>query len=134
MVASLESSASGGQAGGGQSGSSASSSDVVDRWADNAASSDSAAARADLDTVSGPGWGVQVGAFRTEEQSLRALQDAARSIPGLGGAFEQVSAVTTSDGTELYRARLIGLSPDRAADACVALNERGGACMLVTPS
>lgn len=133
LVASLESSAAG-----------TSSGDVVNRWANNSSTASAtaqtgsdrggSAARSSLDSVSGPDWGVQVGAFRTEEQSLQALQDAARSVPGLGGAFEQVSAVTTADGSSLYRARLIGLTPESAADACVRLNSQGGACMLVTPS
>lgn len=81
---------------------------------------------------SGPG--IQVGAFSSPALA-RAAADSARNRGGslLSVAQVEVRPVTRADGVTLYRAWLVGLSPDRAAPACDTLARQGMACMVLTP-
>jgi len=79
------------------------------------------------------GWAVQVGAFgnaNLASAATAAARDTARDV--LGGARGAVSTVRQPRGT-LYRARLVGLSHDAAAQACERLMRTRTNCMLVSP-
>lgn len=79
-------------------------------------------------------WGVQVGAFSTEQQVLVALDEAQAAAPFLlSTAQRQSMAVSTGNGT-LYRARLAGLDADQAFAACQALRRSGQDCVRVSPA
>jgi cell division septation protein DedD len=81
-------------------------------------------------TTGGP-WGVQVGAFASENLA-RAAAGQARTQMGAPGARMVVEPVTQGR-TTLFRARVIGLSSRSAAEqACDRLRGRG-ACMIVAP-
>ena len=78
-------------------------------------------------------WAVQVGAFATEGlagSTARTAREQARDV--LGGAQPVVIAVRQPRGF-LYRARLMGLSRDSAAQACERLARTHTTCMVVSP-
>ncbi len=79
----------------------------------------------------GGNWGVQVGAFASENLARNAATQARDRI-GASGTRTAVERVAQGRQT-LYRARVIGLSSRNAADdACDRLRGRG-ACMIVAP-
>lgn len=82
----------------------------------------------------GGGWMVQLGAFRSPDDSARVIDRARRSAPGgmLERAQRVVQPVETRAGP-LYRARLAGLSQEDAANACASLSGQGMACLVVAP-
>ncbi len=81
--------------------------------------------------ASGGAWGVQVGAFGSENLA-RSAAGQARDLIGARGARTVVERVPQGR-TTLYRARVIGLNDRGAADqACARLRGRG-ACMIVAP-
>jgi cell division septation protein DedD len=81
--------------------------------------------------AAGGAWGVQVGAFGSENLARSAAAQA-RDLIGARGARTVVERVPQGRGT-LYRARVIGLNDRGAADqACNRLRGRG-ACMIVAP-
>ena len=78
-------------------------------------------------------WAVQVGAFENANlasAATAAARDTARDV--LGNARPAVSSVRQPRGT-LYRARLVGLSRDAAAQACERLVRIRTNCMIVSP-
>ena len=79
------------------------------------------------------GWGVQVGAFVSENLASSATTSArgnARDV--LGAARTSITPVRQPHGV-LYRARLLGLSHDAASQACDRLARARTSCMLVSP-
>jgi cell division septation protein DedD len=81
--------------------------------------------------ATGGAWGVQVGAFASENLA-RAAAGQARDMMGANGARTVVEPVPQGRST-LYRARVVGLSTRSAAEqACDRLRGRG-ACMIVAP-
>jgi hypothetical protein len=81
-------------------------------------------------STGGP-WGVQVGAFASENLA-RAAAGQARDQMGAPGARMVVERVGQG-GSTLFRARVVGLSSRAAAaQACDRLRSRG-ACMIVAP-
>jgi hypothetical protein len=79
----------------------------------------------------GGNWGVQVGAFASENLARDAASQARGRI-GAPGTRTVVERVAQGRQT-LYRARIVGLSSRGAADqACDRLRGRG-ACMIVAP-
>jgi D-alanyl-D-alanine carboxypeptidase len=79
------------------------------------------------------GWGIQVGAFSDVATSRAAMDRATARLPGmLGDAVPQI-AVLDEEGGRLFRARLVGLSEDTAAQACARLDSAGQPCMTVAP-
>ncbi|RUQ67792.1 transglycosylase [Azospirillum doebereinerae] len=78
-------------------------------------------------------WTVQLGAFKSAEDSTRVIDRARRSLPGaLSRTQKIVQSVDTQTGP-LYRARLTGLSQQDAATACSGLVGLGMACFVVAP-
>ncbi len=81
--------------------------------------------------ATGGAWGVQVGAFASENLA-RAAAGQAREMIASGGVRSLVDPVAQGR-TMLYRARVIGLANRSAAEqACDRLRSRG-ACMIVAP-
>ena len=87
-----------------------------------------------LPLSAGGGWGVQVGAFRSEGLA-RAVAEGARTeaLDQLRGAAIALPPTTPFGGTALYRARLVNLSAAAAQSACDRLNQRQLPCVVVRP-
>ncbi|CBS90217.1 transglycosylase SLT domain-containing protein [Azospirillum lipoferum] len=83
-------------------------------------------------TAGGGVWTVQLGAFRSPDDSQRVIDRARSSMPVLSRSQRIVQAVDTQTGP-LYRARLSGLSQQDAASACSGLVTIGMACFVVAP-
>jgi D-alanyl-D-alanine carboxypeptidase len=79
------------------------------------------------------GWGVQVGAFPDPSQSHAAVQAARTVMAGALAGTASVIMPVPHEGRTLYRARLMGLSPQAAMTACGELTRRGFACFTVPP-
>lgn len=77
-------------------------------------------------------WGIQVGAYSDPNTAGFAIQRARASandlLLGTRPTISPVQRVTT-----LYRARLMGLSPEIASAACARLNQAGIDCVAVPP-
>ena len=76
------------------------------------------------------GWGVQVGAFASENVARNAAQQARDTVQTLGA--RTVIQPVQQGGSTLYRARVTGLSRESAEQACNRLRGRG-ACSIVAP-
>ena len=87
---------------------------------------------ATLAAAGGGVWTVQLGAFRSPDDSQRVIDRARNSMPVLSRSQRVVQAVDTQTGP-LYRARLSGLSQQDAASACDGLVTIGMACFVVAP-
>jgi D-alanyl-D-alanine carboxypeptidase len=85
-----------------------------------------------LAAATGP-YAVQVGAYRQAAPAHRAATRAADAAPRLlAPADVSVSRIRGHRGP-LYRARLVGLSQDRARQACRALVADGTDCLVIQP-
>lgn len=68
-------------------------------------------------------WGIQVGAFSSEAMGQRALQSAQQRLgSSLQAGQAMLVPLSTAQGT-VYRARIIGLSPQTASQACQQLSD-----------
>jgi D-alanyl-D-alanine carboxypeptidase len=74
-------------------------------------------------------WGVQVGAYATENAARQAA-NAARRLTGSGEVRVEQA---TAQGRTTWRAQLGGLSEGEAAGACATLSRRKHACTLIRP-
>lgn len=74
-------------------------------------------------------WTIQVGAYKSKQQTTDALNRAVAKLPALlDGAEQQIVPLKTRHGT-IYRARLAGLSEQAAHNACAALKD----CLRLAP-
>jgi hypothetical protein len=79
-------------------------------------------------------WAIQVGAFTTLSTAETAAKNARSALPELLRTAKIELPATARLGTQIaFRARLSGLSPSAAANACSRLNGRGTACITVPP-
>ncbi len=79
-------------------------------------------------------WAIQVGAFADAGQARRVAESARGLAPReLGSARTALGATAPFGGHVLYRARLLGLSAETAANACSALAAQRQACVTVPP-
>ncbi len=76
-------------------------------------------------------WNVQIGAYSTKELAQTELEDAIAK-GGLTARARTVVPTIRSDGSTLYRARIIAMSEAEAANACAGLTEKGVACFVVS--
>ena len=85
--------------------------------------------------LSGGGWAIQVGAFKSPDLA-RAVAEGARSqAPDqLRSATLAVQPTAPFGSTVLYRARLANLSAGAAANACMRLVQRQLPCVVVRPT
>ena len=84
--------------------------------------------------IAGPSdsWGIQVGAYSDPNTAGLAIQRAQASANDLLlGTRPTISPIQRA--TTLYRARLMGLSPDVASAACTRLTQAGFDCAAVPP-
>lgn len=77
------------------------------------------------------GHAVQVGAFRRMDQAQRAAFKAQDRVPQLLSNARVSVTRTKSDGRHMYRARLVGLSPQRAQQSCGLLSSMGNDCLVI---
>jgi hypothetical protein len=79
--------------------------------------------------------GIQVGVFGNAD-AARAAAAKARLVgqSQLSGAQVQVAKTTPFGGNVYYMARLVGLTPGAAVDACKALARKSVKCQVVTPT
>jgi D-alanyl-D-alanine carboxypeptidase len=79
-------------------------------------------------------WAIQVGAFANLGTARAAAENARSALPEiLRTAKVELPATTPFGGQVAFRARLSGLSPSAATDACSRLGGRGIACITVAP-
>lgn len=89
--------------------------------------------QAPLTALFDTGWGIQIGAFRTVEESRFAMTVAAQHAPDeLAGSEPSIVEVRTVDGP-LYRARFMGLDGQEASAACSRLGAVGAHCVQIAP-
>ncbi len=77
----------------------------------------------------GHGWGIQVGAFRTQASAETQLGRVRQLLPELNDA----RPVIASDRGKTQRARLLGLDQDQANQACKRLKAKDMPCMTLSP-
>jgi D-alanyl-D-alanine carboxypeptidase len=101
---------------------------------------ESGAQRAVFNPGAGPGptagrWGIQVGAYANLATAQAAAESARAALPdALRTAKIELPATTPFGGKMAFRARLVGLPPAAASDACARLSGRGMACITVPPA
>lgn len=78
-------------------------------------------------------WTVQLGAFKSPEDSARVIDRARSSMPGSLIRTQKIVQPVDTLGGPLYRARLTGLTQQDAASACNGLVGLGMACFVVAP-
>jgi D-alanyl-D-alanine carboxypeptidase len=80
-------------------------------------------------------WAIQVGAFASLATAQTAAENARAVLPDLLRTAKVELPVTAPFGSQVaFRARLFGLTPSAATDACSRLGGRGIACITVPPS
>lgn len=78
-------------------------------------------------------WTVQLGAFRSADDSARVIDRARSSMPGTLSRTQKIVQTVDTQTGPLYRARLSGLSQQDAASTCTGLVNLGMACFVVAP-
>jgi hypothetical protein len=93
------------------------------------------AQRVSYDPGPPPGrWAIQVGAFASLSTAESAAEHARSAAPDLLRTAKIELPATSPIGNQVaFRARLVGLTPAAAADACARLTSRGVACITVPP-
>ncbi len=79
-------------------------------------------------------WGIQVGAFIKFAQAQNAVNLASGQIQELLRAAVVDIQVVVAKGRTLYRARMTGMTQERAQESCSQLRAVGQECALVTPT
>lgn len=74
-------------------------------------------------------WGVQVGAFSSEDSARLLASRAADRLASMSGA--RIAVAPGDAGKAVYRARLVNLQESQAYDACRSLVREGMDCMVV---
>ncbi len=77
------------------------------------------------------GWGIQVGAFASEEAAAQALMFAEGLLPGEFTSAVAVVIDVTNYAIPLYRARIVGVEKRAATKACEILGARNQPCAVV---
>ncbi|MDA0787410.1 MAG: D-alanyl-D-alanine carboxypeptidase [Proteobacteria bacterium] len=79
-------------------------------------------------------WGVQVGAFKGYSRAHLAAGQVAQNLRGLPATATIEILPLESNGTTLFRARIVGMEQDNARTICRQLRSAGNACAMVTPN
>ena len=74
-------------------------------------------------------WAIQVGAFQSQSQTMRAIRKAVKQLPPYYKRAEPLVVPLSVAGSELYRARLSGYSAHDAYAACAYIRE----CITIAP-
>ena len=78
-----------------------------------------------------PQWGIQVGAYNQAAPAKKAALRAADRYPALLGNARLAIIPVERNGERFYRARLLGLTEDRARRACKQLKQLRMPCLAV---
>lgn len=78
-----------------------------------------------------PQWGIQVGAYDRAAPAEKAALKAAGQYPALLGNARMAITTVERNGVRYYRARLLGLTEDRARQACKQLKQHRMPCLAV---
>ena len=78
-------------------------------------------------------WGVQVGAFSRFQPAHSATETAQIHLPEILVSTKTVIRQVNANGSQLYRAQLIGLTELRAREACRMLKSKQQSCIVVPP-
>ena len=78
-------------------------------------------------------WGVQVGAFSRFQPAHSATETAQLHLPEILVSTKTVIRQVNANGSQLYRAQLIGLTELRAREACRMLKSKQQSCIVVPP-
>ncbi len=77
-------------------------------------------------------WAIQVGAFSRRDNAVRASVDTGRVLaPLLADDSETVLATVETDGTTLYRVRILNLGEGQARQSCRILNRHDRPCSVI---
>ena len=77
-------------------------------------------------------WAIQVGAFAQRDNAVRASAETGRFLaPLLAGDSETVLATVETDGTTLYRVRILNLGEGQARESCRLLNRNDRPCSVI---
>lgn len=74
---------------------------------------------------------IQIGAFSTQERALQAATLARQSSGGLASAVNRIELIPTTNGRQIWRTRLAGLSATQTGPICSQLRQQGLSCILV---
>ena len=78
-------------------------------------------------------WGVQVGAFSISDIAIREARSAIQILEqSLAGLIPHIDPLTRN-GKPLYRAQVLGLTKEDAADACLTLKAAKSGCLVLPP-
>jgi len=78
-------------------------------------------------------WGVQVGAYKQQDNAKRAVDDARRLLGSMLNGAKPAVEETKGRGGSLYQARLVGMSETEARTACREFKKKKVACLAVPP-
>ncbi len=79
-------------------------------------------------------WAVQIGAYSTAKLAHNAVQNTQLDPTlNLANSIEKIIPLTRTNGN-IYRARLTGLSHEKANLVCKTLAARAHSCLVVAPS
>jgi len=93
-----------------------------------------AAVRAEAVSYQTAGWAIQVGAFGNLATAEAAADTARAAVPELlRSARTELPPTAPLGGRVAFRARLAGLTPGVASDACMRLSQLGLPCITVPP-
>jgi hypothetical protein len=80
-------------------------------------------------------WSIQVGAFANLAFAQAAAENARSALPEILRTAKIELPATTPLGTQVaFQARLFGLTPSAASDACARLGSHGLPCITIPPS
>jgi D-alanyl-D-alanine carboxypeptidase len=82
---------------------------------------------------SAPTWGIQVGAFSQFQPAHSATEAAQARLPDMLVATKTVIRQVNANGSQLYRAQLIGLTEPTAREVCRLLKSSQQSCIVVPP-
>nr|WP_025825972.1 lytic transglycosylase domain-containing protein [Acetobacter persici] len=74
---------------------------------------------------------IQIGAFSTQERAVQAAALARHSSSGLASAVNRIEPIPASNGRQIWRTRLAGLSSTQTGSICSQLRQQGLSCILV---
>lgn len=74
---------------------------------------------------------IQIGAFSTQERALQAAALARQSSGSLASAVNRIELIPTTNGRQIWRTRLAGLSATQTGPICSQLRQQGLSCILV---
>lgn len=86
----------------------------------------------DIKKASPSAWSIQVGAYKSKDMALAALQKANALLPALGPGYTHGAPLTSRSGS-VYRAQLTGFKEQNARRACAYLLQQKQQCLVLSP-